>query len=83
MQRLKQPDAKNKAIQCRTILGSAPPNKGNICINFNLQSLKQRKNSSNPTKKKNDITPHKTIEKRRKNAISHLLEYNNEGIRMQ
>ncbi|MDY3965675.1 MAG: hypothetical protein SOZ25_05860, partial [Prevotella sp.] len=48
----KQPDAKNKAIQCRTILGSAPPNKGNICINFNLQSLKQRKNSSNPTKKK-------------------------------
>ena len=83
MQRTKRSNAKNKAIQCRTILGSAPPNKGNICINFNLQSLKQRKKFLQPNKEKNDITPHKTIEKRRKNAISHLLEYNNEGIRMQ
>ena len=48
----KQSNAKNKAIQCRTVLGPAPQNKGNICINTNLQSLKQRKNSSNPTKKK-------------------------------
>ena len=90
MQRTKQSNAKNKAIQCRTVLGSAPPNKGNICINFNLQSLKQRKNSSNPTKKKTTSHLTKLQKKEEKmpflisqNAIAKVLGCNNIDIRVQ